>query len=184
MSKPALLVIDVQESFSHAPYWGTDDLSPYLQAQNRLIAGARAAGIPVIRVFHVAGDAHFSKASGYIRPLEGSDPYADHTVEKHVHSSLVDTALPAWFKAHDIDRLIISGIRTEQCCETTTRHSSDLGWKVDYITEATLTFPMKHANGHVFSPAEIKEKTELVLAGRFATIRTVDEVLDTLAVSA
>lgn len=39
---------------------------------------------------------------------------------------------------HGIRRLVVSGIRTEQCCETTTWHASDLGWAVDYVGEATL----------------------------------------------
>jgi nicotinamidase-related amidase len=174
----ALLVIDVQESFRHTAYWRTDDLAAYLAAQNRLIEGMHAAGIPVVRVFHVQQDGGpFSKDFNYVVPLSGSNPHADHTVEKHAHSALVDTDLVQWFKARDIDHLIISGIRTEQCCETTTRHASDIGFKVDYVTEATLTFPMRHANGRVYAPHEIQERTELVLAGRFARICTVDEVL-------
>lgn len=173
----AVLVIDVQESFRHMPYWSEDGLADYLEAQNRLIAGARAAGVPVVRVFHQQGDGCFGAASGLVRVLDGSDPHADHTVTKGVHSALVDTGLPAWLKARAITRLVVSGIRTEQCCETTTRHASDLGWQVDYVTEATLTFAMRHANGRVFSPAEIKEKTELVLAGRFARICSVAQAL-------
>lgn len=182
----ALLVIDVQESFRAARYWRDDDLPAYLAAQNRLIDGARAAGVPVVRVYHVdpGTEGPFSRAAGLIRPLHGSDPDADYTVEKDVHSAMVGTTLPAWLKERGITNLIISGIRTEQCCETTTRNASDLGWTVDYVTEATLTFPMVHANGRYYLPQEIKERTELVLAGRFATIRTVDEVLASLPVAA
>jgi len=40
---------------------------------------------------------------------------------------------------------------------------------------------MRHfASGRVFEPAEIKEKTELVLARRFARICTVEQVLNEL----
>jgi nicotinamidase-related amidase len=176
----ALLVIDVQESFRAGSYWREDDVASYLAAQNRLIAGARATGVTVVRVFHVENEGRFSKDSGLVRPLAGSDAYADHTVEKHVHSAMVGTGLPEWLKARGLDRLIISGIRTEQCCETTTRNASDLGWHVDFVTEATLTFPMQHRNGRVYSTAEIKERTELVLADRFATICTVDDALSRL----
>ena len=73
--------------------------------------------------------------------------------------------------------MIVSGIRTEQCCETTTRHASDLGFSVDYVTEATLTFPMTAADGRVFSAADLRARTELVLADRFARIATVDDAL-------
>jgi len=72
--------------------------------------------------------------------------------------------------------VIVSGIRTEQCCETTTRHASDSGYSVDYVTDATLTFPMTDRHGRKWSPDEIKERTELVLDGRFARIVSVKEV--------
>jgi nicotinamidase-related amidase len=68
---------------------------------------------------------------------------------------------------------VVSGIRTEQCCETTTRHASDLGFEVVFVTEATLTFPMTHAAGRTWGAGEIQERTELVLDGRFARITTV-----------
>jgi len=182
----ALLVIDVQESFRHTSYWQTDDLDAYLLQQNKLIAGCREAGLPIVRVFHVdiEGNPAFAQDSGHITPLAGSDLQADHTVIKHVHSAMVGTDLDAWLKAQGIHHLIISGIRTEQCCETTTRNASDMGYTVDYVTEATMTFPMRHANGRIYSPAEIKERTELVLAGRFATVRSVDDVLSQLPLTA
>ncbi|HEY9103402.1 cysteine hydrolase family protein [Chitinimonas sp.] len=179
----ALLVIDVQESFRHAPYWQDMELPAYLDRQNRLIAAARQAGVPVVRVFHVdlVGFPHFSRESGYIVPLAGSDDYADHTVEKHVHSAMVDTGLPDWLAERGVQRLIVSGIRTEQCCETTTRHAADLGFAVDYISDATLTFPMQHANGRCYTTDELRERTELVLAGRFARIRSTAEMVAELS---
>jgi nicotinamidase-related amidase len=66
--------------------------------------------------------------------------------------------------------VIVSGIRTEQCCETTTRHASDSGYSVNYVTDATLTFSMMDRHGRTWSPDEIKERTELVLDGRFDRI--------------
>jgi nicotinamidase-related amidase len=69
-----------------------------------------------------------------------------------------------------VGELLVTGIRTEQCCETTTRHASDLGFQVRYVTDATLTFPMQTRSGRKFSTAEIRERTELVLDGRFASI--------------
>ena len=48
----ALIVIDVQESFRHRPFFTEHDLPAYLAAQNALIEGAVARGLPVIRVLH------------------------------------------------------------------------------------------------------------------------------------
>ena len=55
--------------------------------------------------------------------------------------------LEDWLRRMGIEELLVTGIRTEQCCETTTRHASDLGFKVRYVTDATLTFPMRARSG-------------------------------------
>jgi hypothetical protein len=48
---------------------------------------------------------------------------------------------------------------------------------VRYVTDATLTFPMQARSGREFSAAEIRERTELVLDGRFARIVTTADAL-------
>jgi nicotinamidase-related amidase len=78
--------------------------------------------------------------------------------------------LEAWLRGRSIEELLVTGIRTEQCCETTTRHASDLGFRVRYVTDATLTFPMRTRSGREVSAAEIRERTELVLDQRFARV--------------
>lgn len=173
----ALLVIDVQQSFEQRPYWHTSDLSLFQTRLTQLIAGCEAAQIPVINILHVDNDDVFRKDSGWVKPMEFLQHTPAATFAKQVHNALTESGLLQWLHARQIDRLIISGIRTEQCCETTARVASDLGFAVDFVTEATLTFAMTHANGRVFSAADIKERTELVLAGRFARICTVADVL-------
>ena len=84
--------------------------------------------------------------------------------------------MPVWLVEHGIRRLIVSGIRTEQCCETTTRHASDSGYAVDFVSEATLTFAMTDRKGRSWSADEIKQRTELVLEGRFARIVSIDQL--------
>lgn len=92
------------------------------------------------------------------------------TFEKQRHSALVGTGLQVWLRQQGIKRLIISGIRTEQCCETTARHASDEGFEVDYVTAATLTFDMPLADGSVLTAAQIRQRTAAVLDRRFATV--------------
>lgn len=182
MPHTALLVIDVQESFRHRPFFTERDLPAFLQAQNALIEGADARGVPLLRVFHQAGpDAPgnpFSAASGQVRPLQGlADFEAAATFIKSRHSALVGTGLDVWLTQHGIQRLIVSGIRTEQCCETTARHASDLGWQVDFVPEATLSFDMTQPDGRALPAADIVARTATVLKDRFATLCSVDEAL-------
>jgi nicotinamidase-related amidase len=182
----ALLLIDVQQSFVRRPYWDDVELPAFLERINRLVAGAAAGGVPIVRVFHTDGprtaDNAFAPESGLIRPLDGLAPFdAAATFEKHRHSALVGTGLPVWLHQRGIRRLVVAGIRTEQCCETTTRHASDEGWEVDFVTEATLTFAMTTPSGATLSAADIRERTATVLANRFATLATVEEALQRAA---
>ena len=178
----ALLLIDVQESFPQRPYWSQTGADVFLKHVNALIDGATARGVPIVRVFHTDGPDTpanpFARGSEFIRPLAGlADFDAALTVEKHRHSALVGTELGTWLTLNGIRRVIVAGIRTEQCCETTTRHASDEGWEVDYVGDATLTFDMKTPAGKTLTAAEIRERTETVLVDRFATLATVEQAL-------
>jgi nicotinamidase-related amidase len=184
--KQALIVIDVQESFRQRPYWRDDELPAFLKNVQSLIDTAAARGIPIAQVFHedVTDDASdpFSRKSGLVRPMSELALRADAVFHKRVHSAMFGqtadgVTLEDWLRHRGIEELLVTGIRTEQCCETTTRHASDLGFKVRYVTDATLTFPMQSRSGRDFSPAEIRERTELVLEGRFARIVTTADAL-------
>jgi nicotinamidase-related amidase len=184
--KTCLILIDAQESFRQRPFFDPATLPGWLQAQNALIAACQAQGVPIVRVLHVAGpqsaDNAFALASGHVRPIEGLaafEPAA--SFHKSRHSALVGTGLDVWLTQQGIGRLLISGIRTEQCCETTARHASDLGWAVDFCTDATLTWDMRHLDGSVLSAADIMARTAAVLKDRFATICTVPEAIARLS---
>ena len=179
MSRKALIVIDVQQSFRHSDYWSENDLPQFLRKQQALIDGCVQQGIPVIQVFHVEDQGHFSMASGNVKTLSELSINPDLIIHKRFHSAFAGTPLAARLTQMGVSALIISGIRTEQCCETTTRQASDSGFAVDFVSEATLTFPMTHArSGREYSAAEIRERTELVLEERFARIVTVAQALE------
>lgn len=173
----ALLVIDAQESFRHRPYWSDSDFPLFVQRLQALVDGARSRKMSILQVFHIEDSGPFSPASGYVVPLAELACTPDAIFHKRSHSALIGSGLDVWLVQHGIRHLIVSGIRTEQCCETTTRHASDSGYHVDYVTEATLTFAMTDRQGRHWSPAEIKARTELVLDGRFARIVNVEEAL-------
>ncbi|MFL6665112.1 MAG: isochorismatase family protein [Rhizobacter sp.] len=177
----ALLLIDIQESFRHRPYFRAESLAPFLARTNALIDGCTSRSVPVVRILHADSDDPknpFSLASGLVRPLEGLAPVeAAAQFVKARHSALVGTGLSVWLRKNGIGRLIVTGIRTEQCCETTTRHASDEGFEVDFVPEATLTFDMRHLDGSPLPAADIVARTCAVLKDRFATICTVEEAL-------
>lgn len=174
----ALLVIDAQQSFLHRPYWRDEDFPAFIANLQRLIDRCEARGVPVLQVFHqedTGPDTPFSLQSGFVKTMRELRIEPDAVFHKSVHSALFGRAadgqtLEQWLRAKGIDHVIVTGIRTEQCCETSARHASDLGFKVTYALDATLTFPMVAKSGRTYSAAELKERTELVLADRFAQV--------------
>ncbi len=183
--KTALLVVDVQQSFRQRPYWRNDDAQPFLANVQKLIDKASRANIPVLQIFHSEEDegptGPFSLKSGHVKAMPELRVAPAEVFHKDVHSSLYGkasngTTLETWLRDNGIQHVIVTGIRTEQCCETTTRHASDAGFKVTYALDATLTFPMVSQSGRTFTPAEIAERTALVLHNRFAQVVQSDAV--------
>ncbi|HEY0180651.1 MAG TPA: isochorismatase family protein [Dokdonella sp.] len=153
-SDTALLVVDAQESFRHRPYWSDRDAPAFFDCLQALADGAAARGIPIAQIFHVEDEGAFSEAAGWVRAIAPLSIAADAVFQRR-HSALVGTGLGVWLTERGIRRLIVCGIRTEQCCETTARHASDLGYDVDFVAEATLSFAMIGADGREWSAREI-----------------------------
>ena len=108
----ALLLIDIQESFRHRPYFRAESLAPFLARTNALIDACTSRSVPVVRILHADSDDPknpFSLASGLVRPLEGLAPVgAAAQFVKARHSALVGTGLSVWLRKNGIGRLIDS----------------------------------------------------------------------------
>ncbi|MET8267842.1 cysteine hydrolase family protein [Micromonospora arida] len=192
MSRAALVVIDVQESFRQRPIWAYGSNPDMIRQVDRLVAAARERGDLVVWVLHSEPGTGglFDPALGYVRLIDGLGPAAgEPTLVKTAHNAFTTTNLQQVLTQAGITDITVCGIRTEQCVETTARVGSDLGYRMTFVTDATLTFPIPHrdlpetatvaeilADPRTLTNEEIVTRTEYALAGRFATIRTVDEV--------
>jgi nicotinamidase-related amidase len=188
----ALLVIDVQESFRPGPLWPAISNPGIARDVGRLVDGARAGGDLVVWVLHAepGSGTPFDPARGHVRYLDPLTPRAgEPQLTKTSHNAFTTTSLQRLLTRAGIAEVIVCGIRTEQCCETTARVASDLGYQVTFVTEATATHPIAHRDapagqtvGELLSdprtlPAgAVIERTEYALAGRFAAIATIAEV--------
>ena len=143
-----------------------------------LIDGVKSRNSPVLQSFHVKDSGPFALNSGHVVTFQGISIVPEAVFYKRSHSALIGSGLDVWLVQHGIRRVIVSGLRTEQCCETTARHASDSGYQVDYVTDATLTFLMTDRRGRTWSPEEIRARTNLVLEGRFARLASVEEALN------
>lgn len=189
----ALLVIDVQESFRQRPSWELISDPEVAGKAARLVGHARAQGDLVVWVLHSEPGTGtvFDPELGHVRPLPGLDPLPGEPVlTKTSHNAFTTTGLQQLLTERGVREVVVSGIRTEQCCETTARLASDLGYRVTFVIDATATNPIEHpeappgrSNAEIVADpltlgvGEIMTRTEYALAGRFATVVRVDELV-------
>ena len=171
-SKAALLVIDVQKAmFDEAdPVYQASTLIPALQAA---IGKARQAGVPVIYVRH-------NEAPG--TPLEpgteGWDVHAaispaadDIIIDKTTPDSFHDTDLQAELETRGVKRLVLTGIQSDLCVDTTCRRAFSLGYKVTLVKDAHSTW-----NSRTLSAQQIIDHHNDLLRS-FAQVQDLDDVI-------
>ncbi|HEX5995735.1 MAG TPA: isochorismatase family protein [Jiangellales bacterium] len=189
----ALVVVDVQKSFQQRPNWAAVSNPAIVKQVDRLVSAAREAGDLVVWVLHSEPGTGtvFDPALGHVQLMDDLAPLDNEpTVTKTSINAFTTTNLQQLLTTHGIREVVICGIQTEQCCETTARLASDLGYDVTFVTDATATFPIAHrdapadrsldellADPSTLSTDEIIRRTEYALARRFATIRSVDELV-------
>ena len=175
-SDTALLVIDAQESFrQRTGDWAATANPAVLDNIARLVAHARASGDPVVWITHsepLTGGV-FDPAVGFVRVISELGPRDDEAaVTKTTINAFTSTDLQVRLEGAGIRRVVICGIRTEQCCETTARVAADLGFDVEFVTDATTTSAIPARGGlAAVTGDEIMRRTESILSARgFATI--------------
>lgn len=175
-SDTALLVIDAQESFRQRPDdWAATANSAVLDNIALLVDHARTVGDPVVWITHSEPGTGgvFDPALGFVRVIGELSPAADEAaVTKTTINAFTSTDLQERLQGAGIRRVVICGIRTEQCCETTARVAADLGFDVEFVTDATTTSAIpSHGALAAVSGDDIMRRTESILSARgFATI--------------
>ena len=138
----ALLVIDVQvglvEGGGAEPAYAGEQM---LKNINRLLTAARAAETTVIYVQHdgdTGGRLQVGSPGWVIHPAI-APAASDLVIRKRASDSFYETALQRELATRDIKHLIITGMRTEMCVDTTSRRAISLGYDVTLVADAHAT---------------------------------------------
>jgi nicotinamidase-related amidase len=176
----ALIVVDMQSFFLDpaSPTFTCGGLA-VLPGIARLMAAFRAAGRPVIftrHVHHPDGlDAGIMGLWWEGMCLEGSPESEVHpdlatmpgekVVLKHRYSAFYDTDLETVLRCMRVEDLVITGLMTNLCCESTARDA--------YFRDHRVFLP---ADGNGSVDEELHVASLLNLAFGFAYVTTVDEI--------
>lgn len=183
MERVALVVIDLQRGFDEAVFWGPRN-NPSCEANvGVLIAAWRGAGQPVVFVRH-----HWDEDGSPLRPGEPGGEFKDVIegdpdllVTKTVHSSFHgDPDLGGWLRGAGIERIVVCGIQTNVCCETTARVGSDLGFDVSFAIDATHTFDLGDHAGGTITADELARVTRSNLDPEFCRVVSTEQAIGEL----
>ncbi|HQR25443.1 MAG TPA: cysteine hydrolase family protein [Nocardioides sp.] len=174
-----MVVVDVQMGFED-PRWGPRNNPQADSNIAALIGGFARARLPIVYVRHDSDDPdsplHPGRPGNALKPYLTAEPAL--VVSKNVNSSFHGTPdLNAWLQAHDIAGIVIAGITTNHCCETTARIGGNLGYQVWYALDATHTFDRTGPDGTVMTADELAHATAVNLHGEFATVTSTDLLL-------
>ncbi len=172
MVKSALVIIDMQLG----NFQGSDpvyDGEILLSKVQRLIGKARDEGVPVFFVQNKGreGDPDEIGTPGWeihptIAPKEG-----DVVIEKATPDAFHRTTLSQELRSKGIEKLVIAGLQTEYCIDTTCRRAYSLGYDVVLVKDAHSTW-----DSSSLTAEQIVEHHNQVLGGWFVTLKNQNEI--------
>jgi len=187
----ALINIDLQECFVRDSPIAAPEGSLVVERLNRLARVCRAAGVTVIHTrFVLEPDGSDLGVLGETSPparagmLDRDAPSArlvdelvveagDLVVDKPRFGAFFNTGLEGILQSRGIDTIIIGGIATNVCCETTAREAMQRDLRVFFLSDGTAAADMPGA-----SAAELQRATLVTLGFLFGQVLSVNEMID------
>lgn len=181
----ALVLIDIQNGFDDAA-WGrpSPDASAAQDRMRELAHRWSESGRPLVVVRHDS-----TSSASPLRPGQpGNDVVAwvaelraDVLVTKTVNSAFIgEPDLDGWLRGRGVGQIIVIGIQTNMCVETTSRMGGNLGYDVIVPIDATSTFDLAGPDGAVMSAEDLARATATNLhGGGFATVTSASVILAT-----
>jgi nicotinamidase-related amidase len=186
--RTALLLVDVQKGFLEREAAGERRNNPQAVANMvRLLDAFRRRLMPVIHIRHAS-----TNPKSLLRPERAGFAVMDEVREiagepvlvKNVNSGFIGTDLEDRLREAGIRTVVIAGVTTNHCVETTARMAGNLGFSVRLAEDACYTFDRIGHGGRREAAEDIHAMTLSNLDGEFATIDTTDSLLAALETSA
>jgi nicotinamidase-related amidase len=175
----ALLLIDIQNDYFPG---GTLELMGSVEAGARaeaLLQAFRRAGRPIVHIQHLATRAG---ATFFLPGTPGAELHAcvsplpgEPVLRKHFPNAFRETPLQEHLRRQDLTQLVIAGMMTHMCIDTTTRAAFDLGFQCHLAGDACATRDLSR-NGVTVPAAQVQAAFLAALDGTFARVQTVEDI--------
>ena len=174
----ALIVVDVQNEYFEGGALPITYPENSFEQIKTAIAKAQEKGIVTVFVQHTSLK---ENGSSFVRgtPMwEFHDDIKAITpslyIEKNHASSFVGTDLNYRLRTLGINTVTIIGYMTQNCCDATARDASQLGYNVEFLSDANGTLAFSNSAGEV-SAEELHRSFLVAQAFGFSRVLTLDE---------
>jgi len=170
--KTALLIIDVQNiMFEYVDC--VHDANQVLANIGKLLTKARDESVPVIYIQHAEKKGSLSIGSSDWRIQEDIRPLdSEIVIPKYSWDSFLNTSLEEELQKQKIERLVIVGMQTEYCVDTTVRRAYSMGYTENILVrDGHSTFDTPELTG-----SQIIGHHNAIWDDRFATLKSTDEI--------
>jgi nicotinamidase-related amidase len=180
----ALLLIDIQNDYFPG---GAMELVGSTEATAnaaQLLHAFRRKNLPIIHIQHISarpGAIFFLPNTDGVRIRTSVAPLEDETVfQKHFPNAFRETPLFDHLRQNGITRLVIAGMMTHMCVDTTVRAACDLGFQCIVAHDACATRSLMFSGKAV--AAELVQTAFMAsLNGTFATLQSTGEICTALS---
>jgi nicotinamidase-related amidase len=175
----ALLMIDIQNDYFPGGAMEVVGATDAAKHAATLLDAFRGKARPVIHVQHIAtraGATFFLPGTTGANIHESVRPDADEPVfQKHFPNSFRETALLEHLRDTKISGLVIAGMMTHMCIDTTTRAATDLGFACSLAQDACATRALSF-DGVQVAAESVQTAYLAALNGLFAKVRPTREL--------
>jgi len=167
----ALVMIDCQNTYRRGvmQLQGAEDA---IAEAARMLARARAAGIPVFHIMHDAGQgspyditAEIGQISDEVAPIAG-----EPVIVKHYPSSFFETDLADQLGKTGRHDVVLTGFMTHMCVNSTARDAFNLGYRPTVVASATATRDLPVPGGTPVRATTLQAATLAGIADLFAVV--------------
>ena len=176
----ALLIVDIQRDYFPGGAFPLVDPDAAAKVAHTVLESFRAEAEPVVHIRHVSTDegATFflpGSAGAEIHELVAPAP-GETVLEKHKPNSFIGTGLQQHLSDAGIDELVIMGMMSSMCVDSTTRAASELGYTVTVVHNACAAPDLTFGES-VVSGRTVHASFMAALDGSFATVVSAAELL-------
>lgn len=177
----ALVIIDIQNDYFPDGNMELVGSEAAATKARKVLDHFREQNLPVIHVQHISKrpNATFFVANTpgvEIHSLVQPQPHEKHIV-KHFPNAFRETELEETLKNLRIENVVVVGMMTHMCIDTSVRAANDLGFKVTLVGDACATRDLAF-DGKTVPAEQVQVAYLAAIDGSFATVVSADELLN------